>query len=336
MAIKTIENIFSFAAREKADRLTISNSEKDFFCRLELPGQEEAYFKLPKKLESDLADNLRQLLKIAPQELTRGKYCKLRSKKYHLNFRLSILPDKYGEKIIISLIKSDYFLYRLNKLGLQIKEKKLLEKNLVKKSGLILIASKERQGRTSTLFSCLQNIDLEKKSAYFMDLYPEFNLEGLIPLPNNKESWERVLRHDSDIIALDDDNPENLRQAIKAASTGRLVIATIEAVNVLESLYKILNLGLPWNLVLDNLNLISAQSLTNLKRAAKKELGLNQRQIGLFEILSPDKNLISFLKNHQAQIKTKKFWEKTLELAKKSGYRSLAIDAQQKKKDGII
>jgi len=336
MPIKTLENIFNLANREKAERITISSSDNDYACHLVLPGQEEAYFKLPKKLEADLADNLRHLLKLAPQELARGKYCKLSSAKYKLNFRLSILPEEHGEKIVISILKDKAALFSLNKLGLQNKEKKTLQKALNQKSGLIVISSKQRQGRTSTLFSCLKSIDKDRQTAYFMGEYPEFDIDGLNILKDSPDNWDIVLRHDSDIIAVDDNNLDNLKNAIRAASTGRLVIITIEAVNALEALYKILNLGLPWNLVLDNLNLIIGQSFAKLQRSAKKEFKPGRKQIGLFEVLAPSKKLLNFLKNHQAKLNTKSFWKETLELAKKDDYRPLSIDALQKQKDGII
>ena len=333
MPRKTLEKIFALADKERANRITISKQVNDLTCAFELPGKEESYFKLPKKLESDLTDNLRRLLKIAPQDLTRGKYCKLRSNKYKLNFRVSILPEKYGEKIVISLIKQVSSLLRLNKLGLQNDEKKQIESALTKKGGLILITSHERGGRSTTLFSLLEKINRREKLVYFMGLYPEFDLEDLITLKNNTENWEMALRHDSDIIAVDDSSTNDLKLAVKAAATGRLVIATIEAINVMEALYKILNLGLPWNLVLDNLNLVTAQSLAKLKRGDKNK---TRKQIGLFEVLKPDKKLISFLKNHQAKVQTKAFWEKAYLLAKETKYRPLINDVKQKEKEDII
>lgn len=336
MPKKTLQNIFGLAAEKNADRVTISGSGEDFTCHFSLPENEEAKFKLPSKLENDLADSLRKLLKIAPQELSRGRYCKIKAKKYNLNFRLTILPDKHGEKIIISVLKDEKSLYSLNKLGLQRKEKTALKNALKNKGGLILISSKERQGRTSTLFSLLKELDLDKKSAYFMGLYPEFDLEGLTSLPNTKSNWAQVLKHDSDIIAVDDDDKDTLKQAIITASTRRLVIATIESINSLQALYKILNLGLPVNLVLDNINLITGQSLANLKRKAKTNYRKGREQIGLFEILKPNKKLIKFLKQNQAQINKKTFWEKALKLAKDSDYRPLSFDANKKKEDGII
>ncbi|MDI3496212.1 MAG: protein transport protein HofB [Patescibacteria group bacterium] len=333
MPIKTLEKIFTLADREQANRITITKQENDFSCCFELPDKEETYFKLPKKLESDLIENLRKLLKIAPDDLTRGKYCKLRSSKFNLNFRVSIIPDKFGEKIVISLIKDKSSLFRLNQLGLQPKEKQLLEAGLKHKSGLILITSPEHGGRSTTLFSCLNSINRDDKSVYFMGLYPEFDLKGILSLKNNPTNWEIALHHDSDIIAIDDCRDEDLEQAFIAADTGRLVIATLPAINCLEALYKLLKLNLPLNLLLDNLKLITAQSLTNLKRNTSNK---GRKQIGLFEVLKPNKELINYLKDHQARINTKTFWEDVLQLAKRNDYSPLINDAKLKEKAGII
>ena len=333
MPNKTLEKIFSIADKEQANRVTIATQENDYSCCFELPDKEETYFKLPKKLESDLIDNLRKLLNIAPQDLTRGKYCKLRSSKYNLNFRVSIIPAKYGDKIVISLIKGRSSLLRLNQLGLQSQEKQKLEASLKRKSGLILITSPERGGRSTTLFSCLDSLNRDDKSVYFMGLYPEFDLRGILSLKNNPDNWEIALHHDSDIIALDDGTDEDLKQAFIAADTGRLVIATLPAVNALEALYKLLKLNLPWNLVLDNLKLISAQTLTELKRSAKNK---GRKQIGLFETLKPSKELINYLKDNQARINNKNFWEDVLQLAKRNDYSPLINDAKLKEKAGII
>lgn len=331
MSKKILDNIFKIASQEKAERITISQDKENNNCRVDIPSEESIFFKLPKKLEFDFVNNLRRILKVAPQELSRGKYCKISSPEYKLNFRLNILPGPHGEKIVISMVNDDLPLYSLSKLGLQAREKKIFKKALARKSGLIVIASPDRQGRSSTLFSLLSELDKDKRSAYFMGLYPEFILNGLISIPDSPDAWAKILQHDSDIIALDDDSPDKLTEAITVAATGRLVLVTINALNSLEALYKLLKLGLPFNLVLDNLILISAQSLANLSKphAARK-------QIGLFEVLEADKKLIKFLKNNQSNLDAKAYWEKVLKQAKEDGYRPLAIDALQKKKDGII
>jgi type II secretory ATPase GspE/PulE/Tfp pilus assembly ATPase PilB-like protein len=119
MINKTLHNLFGFAAKEKAKKVVISGSESGLAFNCHLPDGEEAIFNIPKNLEVDLATNLRRLLEIAPGELASGKYCKLSDKNYHLNFRLSIVPDKFGEKIIINIIDEKKDAMTLNKLGLR-------------------------------------------------------------------------------------------------------------------------------------------------------------------------------------------------------------------------
>lgn len=336
MSKKTLDNIFKIASQEKAERITISESKGDNNCRLDIPSEESIFFKLPKKLEFDFINNLRKVLKVAPQDLSRGKYCKIYSPDYKLNFRLNILPGPHGEKMVISLINDDLPLFSLNKLGLQSPEKKMFKKALARKGGLIVVASGSRQGRSTTLFSLLSELDKDKRSAYFMGLYPEFMLNGLISLQGSPDYWSKVLQLDSDIIAVDDDNPANLIEAIKLASTGRLVLVSINALNSLEALYKLLKLDLPFNLVLDHLILISAQSLANLKKPHILKDNYKRTQIGIFETLEPSKKLINFLKNNQANIDAKDLWKQALKISKKDDYRPLAIDTLLKKKDGII
>jgi len=339
MTNKTIKKLFRFASQEQADKLIISSSEQDFSCRCQLPYGEEAIFKLPKKLEVDLATNLRRLLKIAPEELADGKYCKLKDKSCQLNFRISIIPHGNSEKIIINIIKNGQKIIGLNKLGLQTAHKKQLE-NAINRKGLIIISSEARQGRTTTLFSCLQKIDRDKRAVYFLGEQPEFDLAGVSHLADSLADWEKVLKHDSEVIALDSDNSENWRQAIKAAATGRLVIMTITATNALEALYKVLDLGLPKKLVLDNLKIISGQALINLKRKGLKQASAKtekqRQQIGVFEILAPNRKLIDLLADANNSHKSTAVWQETLRLAKKNGYQPMSLDLAKKKKEGLV
>ncbi len=339
MTNKTISKLFRFASQEQADKLIISSSDQDFSCRCQLPYGEEAIFKLPKKLEVELATNLRRLLKIAPEELADGKYCKLKDKNCQLNFRISIIPHGNSEKIIINIIKDGKKIIGLNKLGLQTTTKKQLE-NASQKSGLIVISSEARQGRTTTLFSCLQKIDKEKRAVYFLGEQPEFDLEGVNYLTDSPVDWEKVLKHDSEVIVLDSDDSENWRRAIKAASTGRLIIMTMTATNSLEALYKLLDLGLPKKLVIDNLKLISGQSLVNLKRKGRKQprgkTNQERQRIGVFEMLMPNRRLADFLIDYNTSYKSNSFWKETLQLARKNGYQPMATDLAKKKKEGLI
>ncbi|HZJ40977.1 MAG TPA: ATPase, T2SS/T4P/T4SS family [Candidatus Saccharimonadales bacterium] len=334
MINKTISYLFNFAKQEKAERIMISRSANGHSCRCHLPDGEEAIFNLPKKLEINLADNLRALLKIAPGELASGKYCKLRDKNNDFNFHLSIVPDKFGEKIIISILHEDKNPLSLKQSGFQKDDLETVKKISASRSGLIVISSPERQGRSSTLQAIIDSLNQENKNIYFLG-HSEFRPQGINFLENNPENWERVLKHDSDILALDteDNDTETIKQAILAASTGRLVIITIKSINALQALYKILASGLPLNLILDNLKMITGQELVTLKRPKTR---VNRKRIGVFEIFLPHPETSAFILKNKKNLATAKFWEDFFQLAINNGYQPLALDKKQKKKDGLV
>ncbi len=302
MTTKSLNRLLSFATQEKAEKLVISGQKQELACRCYLPLGEEANFHLPKSLEEDLSSSLRRLLKLAPDELTSGRYFKIRNRDYRLDFHLSILPSKNGEKIIIDIIHKQNRNLSLGQLGLQREERQKFKQALSLPRGLIIISSPERQGRTTTLAACLREIDTDKRSVYFLGNSPEINIDGVSCPGESQEVWDRVLRHDSDIIAVDNDNDLVLANAILAAATGRLVLATVKAGHPKEALDKLLNLGLPSNLITANLKLISGQRLVELKRPIKKthsilksrkEAGQTSRrqEIGVFTTITYEKDL---------------------------------------------
>ena len=335
MTNKTLNSLFGVAAKEGAKRIVISGSKNGPSFSYHLPSGEEAIFNLPKKLETNLASNLRQLLKIAPGELSAGKYCKLNNKNYQLNFRLSIIPDELGEKIIINVIDEKEKIMSLTKLGLQKTEFNIIKNKIKIKSGLIVISSAERQGRSTTLRSLLTELDRDNKNIYFIGSESKLKLDGINYLDNKTENWDKLLQHDSDIIIVDVKNEDCLQKSILAASTGRLVIISLETINALEALYKIINSGLPLKLILDNLKMITNQELINLKRQKTKSK-IERQKIGLFEIIIPNNAMHSFITNNEKDLKTEDFWKQLFQLATNNGYKPLIMDKDQKKHDGLI
>lgn len=338
MAIKTLNNILKFASQEKAEKMIISNNSNDLSCFMQLPLGEEANFKLPQKMADNLLSSFRNLLKIAPEELTKNKYFKLEDKEYNLNFYLSILPGKNGEKIIMSLVKPKIEKINFNQLGLQARAKNEIKTILSKKSGLVILASEEQQGKSTTLYSLLNVLNKTERNIYLLNNNPTEELDGIIQMQNKPENWERLLKYDTDVIAVEADaNMQILKQAVMAASTGRLVIVSLKAVNAFEALFRCLGLPLSTSFILDNLKIIIAQKLTTLKRVVRANKTKNKRQkIGIFETLKVDKNIKKFIINNQTAINSQKFWQELARLSLTDNFQPFIIDEKKKKRDGLI
>lgn len=347
MTTKSLNRLLSFAAQEKAEKLVIDGQKHELACLCYLPLGEEAHFRLPKSLEEDLSSSLRRLLKLAPDEITSGKYFKIRSRDCHLDFHLSIMPGKTGEKIIIDIVRKQTRDLSIGRLGLQPEDKKNLQKVLAAPSGLVIISSPERQGRSTTLAACLREIDKDKRSVYFLTKNSDIKIDGVVCLGDSPEIWDKVTKHDSNVIAADDCTDETLSSAILAAATGRLILLTIEADTPWEVLYKLFSLGLPSTLIATNLKLISQQRLVDLKRSPhakrstarlRKEVNPDylRHRIGVFETLVFTPTMRDFIKAQTGNYQQTEFWSKLLKLAVANGYKTWQTDNTKKKHEGLI
>lgn len=339
MSKKIIFNLFNYALSENASGFVIESEPEKINLNYLFHSGEERSFNLPKKLEKNLTLTLKKILKLSPDELVSKKYCKLERIHSQLSFHLTIIPSKLGEKIIINITPKSQKIFNLKQLGMRSLQLKKTRKNLNCSSGLIIVSSPANQGKSSCLYSLLKEIDTEKRSAYFIGGKMEFELKNISNLTNTKDNWAKVLNTDSQIIATEINNEENLKNAIYGAASGRLVIATFEANSVWDFLNNYLKLKLPLRLKLDNLKFIINQRVTPLKRGNLEKL-LNKknkrRAIGLFEVLEiTDKIKNSILETKNNKIK-EKFWEKLLELATQDGYESLAHDKSEKNKNSLI
>lgn len=334
MSQKIIANIFNYAAREDARRLVIARRPDHLAVDYHFEGGDQQSFRVPKKLEEDFLANLRKILAIAPGELSGDKYCKIADKNSCLTFRVTILPDKNGEKIIINIIGRTVKPWRLSQLGLQAADLKTLRTVKRLRSGLILIAAPDGHGKSATLFSLLSLLNDPQLNIYFLSRYPEPEITGINRLKLTAANWEKVLRHDSDIIAADNLDGPSLSQALRAAATGRLVLATISADNAFAALSAILKNQAPLKLKLDGLKMIIGQNLLGW-RQPKSRSARNRSGIGVFEILKITPNLKKFILNNETA-PDKKFWEKLATLAAQEGFRPLEFDRRQKTKDGLL
>ena len=330
MSKKIITNLFNYAAQEGAHSLIIEGRPDKVALNYRFAGEEERSFGLPKKLEKDLSSALRQVLSLAPDELATKKYCKIEDKNYRLTFHLSIMPGLNGEKIIINIINKNNKLFRLKQLGLQKNDLKKIQAALKSRSGLILLSSPHGQGKSTTLYSLLQELDTDKLGLYFLGPKLEHPLAGVNNLAASPSNWAKVLTIDSDVIVSEIKNEADLTSAITAANTGRLVFGTLTASSVWEVLLAYLKLKLPLKLKLNSLKMIINQRVAALLRSHRR------REIGLFEILSITPNIKKFLLETKPDKQKGDFWEKLGRLAMKEGYEPLSFDQQKKAKTGSI
>ncbi|MFA6995490.1 MAG: ATPase, T2SS/T4P/T4SS family [Patescibacteria group bacterium] len=286
MSKKIITNLFNYAVQEGAEHLVISRQPQQVSLDCYLPDGELRRLTLPKKLEASFFIALNSILSIGAGELVTKKYHKIPHKNSYLPIYLTILPEKDQEKIIINLIKQPKKVWRLNQLGLRTEDLRAVKKILIRRSGLIIIGSLPGGGKSTTLHALLVMLNKPSLNLYFLGLRPLESIPGVNLLKPTKTNWEKIRRHDSDIILADSlDEDWALSEALLTAASGRLVIGTLTAANSTEIMDKIKKLPLPQKLKADSLRMIINQRLIPLKQATATSSHLTRQIIGQFGIL---------------------------------------------------
>lgn len=238
MDSKIIKKLLAYAKQHELLDLTISQKDNDHLLTGE-SGFKKYQIKLPSKFASELGLAYRRLLSLAPTDLVSGAYFKDKDSA----FKISIIPDAGGEKIIINTIAKSRRVLSLSKLGLGRQEKKLIEAFLKRRRGLIVIGTDDNQGKTTTLYSLLQKIDKEKRSCYLLEKHSELELDEINKIVSSGEKritdLHRVLKSDSEVIAVDDADNDLLNEVNQAALAGRLVLSTTKAHDALDLVEKV-------------------------------------------------------------------------------------------------
>lgn len=337
MSKKIIANLFDYAAESKSKNLIITRHDNHISFDYYLPGGERKKLSLPKKLETNFFTNLKQILEIASDELVSQKYYKFADRRQNLNFYLTILPEANGEKIIFDFInnssKKDW---PLNQLGLQRDDLQEIEKCLKSRSGLIVVSTPPGEGKSSILQAIMQKLNHPSINIYSLEKKPSNKLPGINSLKLSPNNWEKVLQHDSDLIFADDADEEiYLKNALRAAATGRLVIISLTASDPLEVIDRLLKIESTQRLKIANLKMIINGRLAKLKRPASKKSKDQREVIGLFEIFKLTPNLKKFITGSLTN-QSSDFYQKLLISALKDGHRPLEVDRQLKTKNGLL
>ena len=226
-------------------------------------------------LENDLFRKLMGMVKILCEIDTSHKstvqdgHFSVRIPGRRVDYRVSFTPVMHGQKLVIRVLDGSNAPARLHELGLLPWMYEKLRKVAIRDSGLLLVSGPTGSGKTTSLYSCLREIDVEVRNAVTIEDPVEYHLEGCtqIPVDNNQGNTfanilRSVLRQDPDVIFVGEIRDiETASVATQAAMTGHLVYSTVHARDSIGSIFRLLDLGLEPYLVANALNLVVAQRL---------------------------------------------------------------------------
>jgi type IV pilus assembly protein PilB len=270
--VKLVNHILFDSVKKGASDIHIEPYEKDYRIRYRIDGVLYDVMHPPAQLKNAVSSRVKIMsnLDIAERRLPQDGRIKVRiGKDRTMEYRVSVCPTIFGEKIVLRLLDKESLQLDLTKLGFEESQLEEFKKAIYKPYGMVLITGPTGSGKTTTLYSSL--IDLNKPGVNICTAEDpvEYSLLGINQLQIHEaigltfsSALRAFLRQDPDIILVGEIRDyETAEIAIKAALTGHLVLSTLHTNDAPSTVTRLLNMGVEPFLVTASVNVIVAQRL---------------------------------------------------------------------------
>jgi type IV pilus assembly protein PilB len=307
--VKLVNLILTDAIRRGASDIHIEPYEKEYRVRFRIDGILYEIMNPPLKLRDAITSRMKILSKLdisekrLPQDGRIKLKIKLEEKNKELDFRVSVLPTLFGEKIVLRLLDKDNLRLDMTKLGFEPESLEKFEEAIFKPWGMVLVTGPTGSGKTNTLYSALSKVNSPEVNIMTAEDPVEFNLPGINQVQmkesiglNFAATLRSFLRQDPNIILVGEIRDfETAEIAIKAALTGHLVLSTLHTNDAPSTINRLMNMGIEPFLVATSVQLIAAQRLVRricsnckeeveMPQQALVNLGYKKDETGSFKV----------------------------------------------------
>lgn len=270
--IKFVNAILSDAIQKKASDIHFEPYEKRFRVRLRIDGMMVEATSQPPNSGPAISSRIKIMAKldIAEKRRPQDGRIKVRYKGgKDMDFRVSVLPTIWGEKVVMRLLDKSNLQLDMTKLGLEQEDLQLLQEAITMPQGMLLITGPTGSGKTTTIYSALYEMNKPDVNISTAEDPVEFNLEGINQVQMNPDidlnfanALRAFLRQDPDVIMVGEIRDlETAEIAAKAASTGHLVVSTLHTNDAPQTIVRLTEMGVAPYIITSTINLIVAQRL---------------------------------------------------------------------------
>jgi len=270
--VRLVNAILLNAIKKGASDIHVEPYEKSLRVRYRVDGVLMDEMQPPMKLKAAIASRLKIMssLDIAERRLPQDGRIKLKmGKGKEMDFRVSVLPTIWGEKIVLRLLDKSNLQLDMAKLGFDPKPLLDFKWAIGQPWGMVLVTGPTGSGKTTTLYSALSELNQVGVNISTAEDPVEYNLPGINQVQMHDEiglnfaaGLRSFLRQDPDIIMVGEIRDfETAEIAVKAALTGHLVLSTLHTNDAPSTISRMLNMGVEPFLITASVNLVLAQRL---------------------------------------------------------------------------
>jgi len=304
--VNYVNKIIIDAIEKGASDIHFERYDSEYRIRYRLHGVLSPIATPPIKLANYLLARIKIMaaLDITEHRIPQDGRFKLALSKYKsIDFRVSVCPTLYGEKIVLRLLDPTQIFHSVDELGMYPQQKEILLDALSHTQGIILVTGPTGAGKTVTLYSALNYLNSVDDNIMTVEDPVEIPLHGINQVHINPKvgltfpaALRSFLRQDPDIIMLGEIRDlETAQITVQAAQTGHLVLSTLHTNSAPETISRLMYMGVePYNLAA-SLILVIAQRLMRvlcIYCKQKEELppdimlkeGFTKEEIGTFQL----------------------------------------------------
>lgn len=270
--VKFVNVMLAEAIKSKASDIHIEPYEKRMRIRFRIDGLLHEKIQPPPGVAAALVSRIKIMSKLDIAERRRPQDGRLKVKTaggMDVDFRVSVLPTLFGEKIVMRLLDKSNLNLDMTKLGFEPEDLVIFQAKLNEPQGMILVTGPTGSGKTVTLYSALSTVNDPQMNISTAEDPVEFNLDGINQVQMHSdigftfaEALRSFLRQDPDVILVGEIRDlETAEVAFKAAATGHLVLSTLHTNDAPSTVARLLDMGVQGYVVCSTISLIVAQRL---------------------------------------------------------------------------
>jgi general secretion pathway protein E len=273
--IRLVNLLMSKAVESRASDIHIEPFEKDLKIRYRIDGILHDVESPPKKLKAAVISRVKIMAKlnIAERRLPQDGRIKLKVLGKDIDLRVSTLPTMYGESVVMRILdKSNTALYDIRRLGFPEDSLRDFTALIRRPHGIVLVTGPTGSGKTTTLYSALDTINLPDKKIITIEDPVEYQMDGVNQIQVHTQigltfaaGLRHIVRQDPDVIMVGEIRDlETAAIAIRAALTGHLVFSTLHTNDAPSAIARLVDMGAEDYLIASSLLGVLAQRLVRV------------------------------------------------------------------------
>ncbi|MFH0826650.1 MAG: ATPase, T2SS/T4P/T4SS family [Candidatus Omnitrophota bacterium] len=269
--IQVTNMILEESVKKKASDVLFEPMDKKLRVRFRVDGVLQEEKSPPKTMHLSIVSRIKVMsdLDIAEHRLPQDGRFKVKISGKEVDFRVSILPSSFGEKVALRILDKTQAMLDIDRLGFTAEVVEKLKKIARLPHGMMLVCGPTGSGKTTTMYAILKFVDTPDKNIVTVEDPVEYQLEGINQVTSRPDigltfasALRSILRQDPNVIMIGEIRDyETVDIAIKSALTGHFVISTLHTTTAPGAIARLINMGVEPYLINSSLVCVVSQRL---------------------------------------------------------------------------